>query len=75
MQMRRMEFEGAWKNVMVRLPITLCEKLEAAVQGKHNVGREIRKRLESTFSPGCPLAQTESTPAVEPATPPTAEVV
>ena len=56
---RKKEFDG--KNVIVKLPYTLIDKLKAATQGKRNcMGKEIRKRLESTFSPGCPLAMTEA---------------
>ena len=63
--MRKKEFEGAWKAVTVRLPISLCEKIDGAIQGKRGgVGREIRKRLESTFTQGCPLATAETVTSI-----------
>jgi hypothetical protein len=48
------------KMVCIVMPYDLYDKINASIQyKKRGIGKEIRRRLESTFSPGCTLAVTE----------------
>jgi len=54
------------KTMCIVLPYDLYDKINASIQcKKRGIGKEIRRRLESTFTQGCPVAMTETVTVTE----------